>query len=125
MANMIAAFFGRAGLKEWYDGYPTKAGELMYNPRSVVAALTNNNPGNYWTSSGPYDEIFYYIKNNIDDVRDPLALMVAGEPTPARVRAHARRHARRRHSRHGRNPRRRHFLRQENKKHQCKTEILI
>ena len=34
----------------------------MYNPRSVVLALTNNNIGNYWTSSGPYDEIFYYIK---------------------------------------------------------------
>jgi len=25
----------------------------MYNPRSVVLALTNNNIGNYWTSSGP------------------------------------------------------------------------
>ena len=30
----------------------------MYNPRSVVASLTNNNLGNYWTSAGPYDEIF-------------------------------------------------------------------
>lgn len=30
----------------------------MYNPRSVVLALTNNNIGNYWISSGPYDEIF-------------------------------------------------------------------
>lgn len=30
----------------------------MYNPRSVVLALTNNNIGNYWASSGPYDEIF-------------------------------------------------------------------
>lgn len=35
-----------------------KSGERMYNPRSVVLALTNNNIGNYWTSSGPYDEIF-------------------------------------------------------------------
>ena len=45
-------------MKEWYDGYTTKSGERMYNPRSVVLALTNNNIGNYWTSSGPYDEIF-------------------------------------------------------------------
>lgn len=38
--------------------YMTKSGERIYNPRSVVLALTNNNLGNYWTSSGPYDEIF-------------------------------------------------------------------
>ena len=54
----------REGLRVWYDGYYTKSGERMYNPRSVVAALTNNNPGNYWTSSGPYDEISYYIQKN-------------------------------------------------------------
>ena len=61
----------------------------MYNPRSVVAALTNNNLGNYWTSSGPYDEIFYYIQKNVDEVRNDLALMVAGEPVPAKVREYA------------------------------------
>jgi hypothetical protein len=43
----------REGLREWYDGYFTKNGERMYNPRSVVAALENNNLGSYWTSSGP------------------------------------------------------------------------
>ncbi len=48
------------GLKIWYDGYCTKSGERVYNPRSVAASLTNNNLGNYWTSAGPYDEIYYY-----------------------------------------------------------------
>ena len=61
----------------------------MYNPRSVVAALLNNNLGNYWTSSGPYDEIFYYIEKNVDDVREDLALMVAGKPVSAKVREYA------------------------------------
>ncbi len=32
-------------------------GERLYNPRSVVGALSFNQLGNYWTSSGPYDEI--------------------------------------------------------------------
>ena len=41
-------------------------------------SLSNNNLGNYWTSSGPYDEIYYYIENNVDAVRDDLALMVSG-----------------------------------------------
>ncbi len=50
----------REELHEWYDGYHTQSGERVYNPRSVVASLTNNNLGNYWTSAGPYDEIYYY-----------------------------------------------------------------
>ena len=79
----------REGLRLWYNGYHTKAGERVYNPRSVVASLTNNNLGNYWTSSGPYDEIFYYIKENVDAVRDDLALMVSGIPVRAKVREYA------------------------------------
>ncbi|WP_283682261.1 AAA family ATPase [Parablautia sp. Marseille-Q6255] len=75
----------REDLKKWYDGYHTKAGERLYNPRSVVLALSNNNLGNYWTSSGPYDEIFYYIQNNVDAVRDDLALMVSGNAVPVRI----------------------------------------
>lgn len=83
------AFITREQLRLWYDGYATKAGERMYNPMSVVTALSNNNIGNYWTSSGPYDEIFYYIKNNVADVKADLALMVAGEAVQAKVREYA------------------------------------
>lgn len=77
------------GLKIWYNGYHTASGERVYNPRSVVAALRYNQLANYWTSSGPYDEIFYYIRNNIADVRNDLALMVAGEAVPAKVQEYA------------------------------------
>lgn len=83
------AFITREQLRLWYDGYATKAGERMYNPMSVVTALSNNNIGNYWTSSGPYDEIFYYIKNNVAGVKADLALMVAGEAVQAKVREYA------------------------------------
>ena len=79
----------RDGLKEWYNGYHTLSGERLYNPRSVVMALTNNNLGNYWTSAGPYDEIFYYIANDVAEVRDDLALMVAGESIPVKIREYA------------------------------------
>lgn len=79
----------RDGLRTWYDGYQTKQGERVYNPRSVVAALTNNNLGNYWTSAGPYDEIFYYIEHNTAAVRDELAVMISGIPVPAKVREYA------------------------------------
>lgn len=81
--------FTREAMKEWYDGYQTKSGERLYNPRSVVLSLTNNNLGNYWTSSGPYDEIFYYIRHNVADVREDIALMAAGEAVPAKIREYA------------------------------------
>ena len=80
-----AAQITREGLKKWYDGYHTKGGARLYNPRSVVMSLSNNNLGNYWTSSGPYDEIFYYIRNNVDAVKDDLALMVSGQAIPAKI----------------------------------------
>lgn len=79
----------REGLRSWYDGYHTKSGKRVYNPRSVICALNNNNLGSYWTSSGPYDEIFYYMKNNIDTVRDDVALLVSGTPVPAKITEYA------------------------------------
>ncbi len=80
---------GREGLKQWYDGYHTLSGVKMYNPRSVVSALGDNQLGSYWTSSGPYDEISYYIEKNVDDVRDDLARMAAGEAVRARIQEYA------------------------------------
>ena len=51
--NLVREQVTQEGLRMWYDGYNIKSGERVYNPRSVVLALTNNNLGNYWTSAGP------------------------------------------------------------------------
>lgn len=79
----------REELRMWYDGYHTASGERMYNPRSVVCALANNQLADYWTSSGPYDEIFFYVKNDIEDIRDDLVLMMAGEGVETEIRNYA------------------------------------
>lgn len=79
----------REELRIWYDGYHTAAGRRLYNPRSVVCALSNNQLADYWTSSGPYDEIFFYVKNNIEDIRDDLVLMIAGEGVEAEMQNYA------------------------------------
>ena len=79
----------REELRTWYDGYCTAKGKRIYNPRSVVCALTDNELSNYWTDSGPYEEIFYYIRNNIQDVRDDIVLMVSGEPVPIALQGYA------------------------------------
>lgn len=79
----------RDDLAGWYDGYHTAAGDRLYNPRSVICALTDDQISSYWTSSGPYDEIFYYVRNNIKAVRDDLALMVSGERIDVKLQGYA------------------------------------
>lgn len=32
--------------------------------------MFDNQLSNYWTSSGPYDEIFYYVRNDIKNIRN-------------------------------------------------------
>lgn len=79
----------REDLKLWYDGYYTAGGCQIYNPRSIVCALTDNQLKNYWTSSGPYDEIFYYIQNNVEQVRDDLVIMISGEGVETEIQSFA------------------------------------
>ncbi len=61
-----------------YDGYYTASEQRIYNPRSHCVCISDNQLRNYWTSSGTYDSIFGYIKDNIEDVQDDLALYVCG-----------------------------------------------
>ncbi len=77
MANMVGAFFGKTDKKDRiFD-------ELAISKK--IYMLTDNQLRNYWTSSGPYDELFYYIRNNIEDVRDDLTLMVSGESVASEI----------------------------------------
>jgi len=57
LGNVKDVNITREGLMNWYNGYHTASGERLYNPRSVVAALKDNQLSNYWTSAGPYDEV--------------------------------------------------------------------
>ncbi|MCD7833968.1 MAG: ATP-binding protein [Lachnospiraceae bacterium] len=79
----------REDLRLWYDGYHTAGGVKLYNPRSVVKALSNNCLASYWTSSGQYMEISTYIMNDRADVKKDVALMVAGESVPAKLEEYA------------------------------------
>lgn len=79
----------REDLTNWYDGYCTAAGNRIFNPRSIVCAFTDNQLRSYWTSSGPYDELFFYIQNNVEEVRDDLVLLVAGEGIKTEIQDYA------------------------------------
>ncbi len=78
--------FSREDLRYWYDGYYALDGKRMYNPRSVVRALSDNMLSNYWTRSGPFTEVAEYIKDHaLDGLNEAIASMVAGEPVPIRL----------------------------------------
>ncbi|MGL4912491.1 MAG: AAA family ATPase [Romboutsia sp.] len=66
-------------LESWYNGYMTATGLKIYNPRSVVLALSNNYCQSYWTNTGAMDEVLEYLKYNILEVRDDVIKMVNGE----------------------------------------------
>lgn len=44
-------------LKQWYDGYHLSDGGSLFNPRSVQNALDRGVCLNYWTETGPMNEI--------------------------------------------------------------------
>ncbi len=79
----------REQLKIWYDGYQAASGVRLYNPRSVVGALSDNQLGSFWTSSGPYDELYYYVRNDISGMKDEISLMMTGIPVPANIQEYA------------------------------------
>lgn len=83
------AKISREDLRIWYDGYYTAGGERLYNPRSVICALSDNQLRNYWTSSGTYDSVFNYIKDHEGELQDDLALLFAGEEIPSDIHEYA------------------------------------
>ncbi|MBP7187466.1 MAG: AAA family ATPase [Ruminococcus sp.] len=64
-------------IKRWYDGY-TVDGESIYNPKSVVEALTRGKFRNYWTSTENYEALEEFIFRNEDGLRDTIIKLIAG-----------------------------------------------
>ena len=64
-------------LKMWYDGYKTYSGLDVFNPRSVVYALSDGVCQSYWTNTRPMDEILYYINQAIDSVKNDIVRMIS------------------------------------------------
>jgi hypothetical protein len=64
----------------WYDGYILGSGRHLFNPRSVNKALTDGVCLNYWTETGPMNEIADCIENNTSAVREDIVKLVSGIP---------------------------------------------
>ncbi len=63
---------------EWYNGYQTRNGIRLYNPRSVVCALEDGVCQSYWTRTGKTDEVLSFLKYNMGEVRDDIVKLING-----------------------------------------------
>ncbi|MBQ1491600.1 MAG: AAA family ATPase [Blautia sp.] len=67
----------------WYDGYVRSFdGIHMYNPQSVSRALLSGRCRNYWTGTGPMDEVRDILEKNVQELREDIIRMVGGETLP-------------------------------------------
>lgn len=67
-------------LAYWYNGYYLSDGRHLFNPRSVNYALTDGICRNYWTETGPMNEIADCIEHNIPAVREDIVKMISNIP---------------------------------------------
>lgn len=71
-------------MKEWYNGYNLN-GIAMYNPLSVVRALSAKRFQQYWTTTGTYGDIDDLINKNFDGLRTDIIRMLSGNRIPVNV----------------------------------------
>lgn len=76
-------------LKYWYDGYKKKDGSSIFNPRSVNNALRREECLNFWTETGPMNEIAKCIENNVNAVRDDIVNMVSNIPVEVKLKGYS------------------------------------
>jgi hypothetical protein len=71
-------------MKRWYDGYVLK--DLhVYNPKSVVNAVTYERVDNYWTQTVAFESLRGYICMNFEGLRDDIVKALTGEKCPVDI----------------------------------------
>ncbi len=63
----------------WYDGYRFRLFRHIYNPRSVVAAMSCGYFSNFWTSTETYEALKIYMDMDFDGLRSDIVRMLGGE----------------------------------------------
>lgn len=64
--------------RRWYDGYCFKQVSHVYNPKSIVDAMTEKEFQSYWTSTETYEALKIYLDMNYDGLKDAIISMLGG-----------------------------------------------
>ena len=65
-------------LTAWYDGYQIGDEPSVFNPNSVMKAISARECSSYWAATGAYDRVAEYINLNYDGLRDDVIRMIGG-----------------------------------------------
>lgn len=65
-------------MKKWYDGYYFESVGHIYNPRSVVSAMLNQQYDNYWNKTETFEALLDYIRLNYDGLQDAVTELLSG-----------------------------------------------
>lgn len=63
-------------MSSWYNGYYFQKVGKIYNPRSVVCAIENEEFGNFWTATGTYESVKNPINMNFDGLKEKVITML-------------------------------------------------
>ena len=66
-------------MQQWYDGYSFKDVPHIYNPNSVVNAVTYKKYISYRTKTETFESLQEYIDMNMEGLRDDIVKLIAGE----------------------------------------------
>ena len=66
-------------LEKWYDGYQIGDEPSMFNPNSVMQAVSRRRCKSYWGRTGAFDAVTDYIQMNYEGLKDDIIRMLAGD----------------------------------------------
>ncbi len=69
----------------YYDGYLMIDGTHIYNPKSVVEAMTRRRIDGYWTQTGHFGVLADYVRMDFQGLHEDVNRMMAGEKIPVNV----------------------------------------
>ncbi len=71
-------------MKKWYNGY--HFGKIsVYNPKSVVEAITERKFSDYWTSTGALESVTNYMNYDNGELKEVITRMLTGEKVQLNV----------------------------------------
>ena len=65
-------------LKEWYEGYKLN-GKDIYNPNSVVSAISDGICQSYWSGTSSNEEVVRLINMDFDGVKNDILNLIEGD----------------------------------------------
>ena len=65
-------------LEKWYDGYHIGDEPSIFNPNSVMQAISRRRCRSFWASTGAFAAVADYINMNYEGLKDDIIYMLAG-----------------------------------------------